>query len=210
MMRIIYIHLISILLLSCNPVVKEYRDLRNRTAGVAGQDTVSPIWPGSRQAAACLVYEGGLDEHLDMVLPLLRKYGLKASFLLPDSAPTLGKRPGMWRKVQEEGHILDNYALFMALSHEGRVPRVVSGVNPESMPVMHIEYPGSDPFECLREAKAYGSMAILVFRKISGSPGQEGRVLHDSLLNYLDTHRETYWMPAFMELSEYLEDKYIP
>lgn len=68
-------------------------------------------WPGGARAAVSLGYDDGLDSHLDHVAPLLNRLGLRASFYLPLSSPTLPGRLADWRAVAAAGHELGNHSL---------------------------------------------------------------------------------------------------
>ena len=64
MKRILCMYILATLaIISCRPVVKEYRNLKSRTY------TDSLQWPNGQKAAVSLTYDDGLDCHLDIVVP---------------------------------------------------------------------------------------------------------------------------------------------
>ena len=108
-MRTIPAVLIWIFILpSCNPVVKEYRDLKSRNYiqddQVSRPDSMA--WPGNAQAAVCLTYDEGLDCHLDIVIPDLQKYGFKGSFYVSGTSFSLFSRMEEWKDLARMGHEL--------------------------------------------------------------------------------------------------------
>ncbi|MBU1309476.1 MAG: polysaccharide deacetylase family protein [Gammaproteobacteria bacterium] len=69
-------------------------------------------WPGSIKAAVSLAYDDTLASQLDVAIPALNAYGLKASFYLQLSSPLLTARLSDWRKAAALGHELGNHTLF--------------------------------------------------------------------------------------------------
>ncbi|UUZ48122.1 polysaccharide deacetylase family protein [Massilia sp. B-10] len=67
--------------------------------------------PGAR-AAVSLAYDDALDSQLDNALPALDKVGLRATFYLQLSNPSVGKRLNEWRAAAGRGHELGNHTLF--------------------------------------------------------------------------------------------------
>ncbi len=79
---------------------------------LASQASAAFPWPEGKIAAVSLAYDDGLPSQLDIAVPQLNKAGLKASFYLPLSAPTLTTRLADWRAVAAAGHELGNHSLF--------------------------------------------------------------------------------------------------
>ena len=69
-------------------------------------------WPGGARAAVSLAYDDAADSQLDNAIPTLDKYGVKATFYLTLSSPSIGKRLPEWRAAAQEGHELANHTLF--------------------------------------------------------------------------------------------------
>ena len=69
-------------------------------------------WPGNIQAAVSLGYDDALDSQLDVAIPALNKHGLKASFYLQLSNPSVNRRMAQWRAAAQLGHELGNHTLF--------------------------------------------------------------------------------------------------
>lgn len=69
-------------------------------------------WPQGQRAAVSLAYDDALDSQLDVALPALDKYGLKASFYLQLSNPAVERRLAEWRAAAARGHELGNHSLF--------------------------------------------------------------------------------------------------
>lgn len=69
-------------------------------------------WPGGARAAVSLAYDDALDSQLDNALPALDQAGLRATFYLQLSNPSVGKRLNAWRAAAGRGHELGNHTLF--------------------------------------------------------------------------------------------------
>jgi peptidoglycan/xylan/chitin deacetylase (PgdA/CDA1 family) len=69
-------------------------------------------WPHGASAAVSLAYDDALDSQLDNALPALDHYGLKASFYLQLSNPSVSLRMAQWRAAAANGHELGNHTLF--------------------------------------------------------------------------------------------------
>jgi peptidoglycan/xylan/chitin deacetylase (PgdA/CDA1 family) len=69
-------------------------------------------WPGKARAAVSLAYDDALDSQLDTAMPALDKAGLKASFYLQLSNPSVSARMDAWRAAAARGHELGNHSLF--------------------------------------------------------------------------------------------------
>jgi peptidoglycan/xylan/chitin deacetylase (PgdA/CDA1 family) len=69
-------------------------------------------WPHGEQAAVSLAYDDAIDSQLDNAIPALDRFGLKGSFYLTLSNPSLMKRLPEWRAAAAHGHELGNHTLF--------------------------------------------------------------------------------------------------
>ena len=74
-------------------------------------------WPAGVKAAVSLAYDDALDSQLDHAIPALDRYGLKGSFYLQLSNPSVSKRLAEWRAAAANGHELGNHTLFHQCSH---------------------------------------------------------------------------------------------
>lgn len=71
----------------------------------------TPLWNGKR-AAVVLTYDDALNEHLDIALPALKRYGLKGTFYISADGPGFSQRIKEWRAAAALGHELGNHTLF--------------------------------------------------------------------------------------------------
>ena len=78
----------------------------------AGSATQQFKWPNGAKAAVSLAYDDALNSQLDTALPVLNRYGLKASFYLQLSNPSVNLRMAEWRRAALDGHELGNHTLF--------------------------------------------------------------------------------------------------
>lgn len=81
-------------------------------AAYAGDQDRPFAWPNGARAAVSLAYDDALDSQLDRALPVLDRHGLKASFYLQLSNPSVGARMAQWRAAAHNGHELGNHTLF--------------------------------------------------------------------------------------------------
>jgi peptidoglycan/xylan/chitin deacetylase (PgdA/CDA1 family) len=88
--------------------------------GIAGVAAAPFHWPAGIRAAVSLAYDDALDSQLDNAIPALDRAGLKGSFYLQLSNPSVARRMGEWRAAAARGHELGNHSLFHQCS--ARVP----------------------------------------------------------------------------------------
>jgi sialate O-acetylesterase len=68
-------------------------------------------WQG-KQCAVVLTYDDAIDEQLDNAVPILDSLGIKATFYITASSPSIKNRMNEWKKLSENGHELGNHTLF--------------------------------------------------------------------------------------------------
>jgi peptidoglycan/xylan/chitin deacetylase (PgdA/CDA1 family) len=69
-------------------------------------------WPDGAKAAVSLAYDDAADSQLDNAIPALNRYGIKGTFYLTLSSPTIDRRLAEWRAAARQGHELANHTLF--------------------------------------------------------------------------------------------------
>jgi len=69
-------------------------------------------WPKGARAAVSLAYDDALDSQLDYALPVLDRHGIRATFYLQLSNPSVARRMDDWRAASRRGHELGNHSLF--------------------------------------------------------------------------------------------------
>lgn len=79
---------------------------------VSSELNAQGVWPKGAKAAICLTYDDGLDNHLDIAIPQLNKFGFKGTFFCTGNSPCLYNRMEEWRKAVKKGHELGNHSLF--------------------------------------------------------------------------------------------------
>lgn len=75
-------------------------------------------WPNGARAAVSLAYDDAIDSQLDVAAPALARHGLRASFYLTLSSPSLARRLPEWRALASAGHELGNHTLFHQCSRQ--------------------------------------------------------------------------------------------
>jgi peptidoglycan/xylan/chitin deacetylase (PgdA/CDA1 family) len=69
-------------------------------------------WPNGAKAAVSLAYDDAADSQLDHAIPALNRHGVKGTFYLRLSSPTIAQRLPEWRAAAQQGHELANHSLF--------------------------------------------------------------------------------------------------
>ena len=69
-------------------------------------------WPHGAKAAVSLAYDDAIGSQLDNAIPALDRTGLKGSFYLTLSNPSVMQRLDEWRAAAAHGHELGNHTLF--------------------------------------------------------------------------------------------------
>ncbi len=78
----------------------------------AGAADAAFAWPHGARAAVSLAYDDAIDSQLDNAIPALDRAGLKGSFYIKLSSPSLARRMPEWRAAAAHGHELGNHTLF--------------------------------------------------------------------------------------------------
>jgi peptidoglycan/xylan/chitin deacetylase (PgdA/CDA1 family) len=78
----------------------------------AGAADPAFTWPHGARAAVSLAYDDAIDSQLDNAIPALDRAGLKGSFYIKLSSPSLARRLPEWRAAAAHGHELGNHTLF--------------------------------------------------------------------------------------------------
>src|SRR5262245_15310488 len=74
-------------------------------------------WPGGRECAVSLCYDGAWPEHLELVRPLLSQLGLGASFYIQPTR--FLDNPDGWRGLVKEPHEVGNHSLYGVTDSQG-------------------------------------------------------------------------------------------
>ncbi len=66
-------------------------------------------WPGNTRAAVSLTFDDAQPSQLDVAIPILKKYNVKATFYV--LSEYVEQRTSEWEKVAEAGHEIGNHSL---------------------------------------------------------------------------------------------------
>ena len=107
------------------------------SAGVAWPESSPPTvsvtrWPQDRAAAISLSFDDGINTHLDVVGPTLRKHHLNATFFVTTGMGPWEKRKSEWKQLAEQGNELGNHTVH----HPCMLPQITphsQGYTPEMM-----------------------------------------------------------------------------
>jgi len=83
--------------------------VRSQYESEEGQSGETFPWPDGASAAVSLTFDDARDSQLDEGIPLLNKYGVKATFYVVPG--NMEDRAGEWRAAAENGHELGNHSL---------------------------------------------------------------------------------------------------
>lgn len=72
--------------------------------------TLSSPWPNGQQGAVSLTFDDGNPSQLNIVVPMLEKYGLKASFYI-NTGENYRERLAPWRAIAQSGHEIGNHTI---------------------------------------------------------------------------------------------------
>ena len=89
-------------------------------AAAAAPANLAFAWPHGARAAVSLAYDDALDSQLDHALPVLNRFGIKGSFYLQLSSPSVARRMPEWRAAAHSGHELGNHSLFHQCARSGQ------------------------------------------------------------------------------------------
>ncbi|PYV95792.1 MAG: hypothetical protein DMG89_20220 [Acidobacteria bacterium] len=81
----------------------------------AAQNSVPKVsvtrWPQDRTAAISLSFDDGINTHLDVVRPILRKHHLNGTFFVATGMGPWQKRKPEWKQLAQEGDELANHTV---------------------------------------------------------------------------------------------------
>src|SRR4051812_2907675 len=81
-------------------------------SGASSRPTMKPFpWPRGARAAVSLTYDDAIPSQLDNAAPALDRHGLRATFFLTGSSPTLERSPERFRALVEAGHELGSHTI---------------------------------------------------------------------------------------------------
>ena len=68
-------------------------------------------WPQDRAAAISLTFDDGINTHLDVVGPILKKHHLNGTFFVATAMGPWEKRKSEWKQLAEQGNELGNHTV---------------------------------------------------------------------------------------------------
>jgi peptidoglycan/xylan/chitin deacetylase (PgdA/CDA1 family) len=68
-------------------------------------------WPGERQAAISLTFDDGIDTHLDIAGPILKKHGLAGTFFVNTDRGAWQHRLDAWKRLAADGNEIANHTV---------------------------------------------------------------------------------------------------
>jgi len=68
-------------------------------------------WPGEHQAAISLTFDDGIDTHLDIAGPILKKHGLAGTFFVNTDRGAWQHRLDTWKRLAADGNEIANHTV---------------------------------------------------------------------------------------------------
>jgi peptidoglycan-N-acetylglucosamine deacetylase len=85
------------------------------TGAASAQDILPKVsvtrWPQDRLAAISLTFDDGINTHLDVVGPILKKHHLNGTFFVATGMGPWEKRKAEWKQLAEQGNELANHTV---------------------------------------------------------------------------------------------------
>jgi peptidoglycan-N-acetylglucosamine deacetylase len=96
--------------------------------------------------------------------------------------------------------------LFTAARADGPIPETMQGYNVYKAPSWMVEdNKTEDLIAYVEEAKTKGTIAVFMFHSVGGGYLNVGAKEHRELLQYLNKHRDEFYIGTFMEVMEYIK-----
>jgi sialate O-acetylesterase len=112
--------------------------------------------------------------------------------------------------VNGESFVEELPGLFTAARCDGPIPSHVGMTNTYLMPSLSVaDFTGAELIAFLEEAKEKGSVAIFMFHGVGADYLKVSESAHQELLEYLDQHREVYWVDTFQQVSDHIRKQQI-
>jgi hypothetical protein len=234
-------------------------------------------WPHGAKAAFCLTYDDGLSSHISTVVPLLKKYHLKATFYPTLASSSIKLEMEKWKSLVKDGHELGNHTVYHpcrkseskwvkdyrdldkytteqilaeielansflqaldgkktrtfaypcthmyagGLSFKDSVAHYATAarggsyeppepVNPLDIDIYNVPAWGpnnngsKDLIAYIKTILEKGSLGAFIFHGIGEEPMRVSKEDHETMLKFLDTHRNEIWVTTFQEATDYL------
>lgn len=101
----------------------------------------------------------------------------------------------------------DIQPLFTAARADGPIPETMNRYNVYKAPSWMVEdHKTEDLIAYVEEAKAKGTIAIFMFHSVDGGYLNVGAKEHRELLQYLNEHRDEFYVATFLEVMEYVKE----
>ncbi|MGC9352518.1 MAG: polysaccharide deacetylase family protein [Mariniphaga sp.] len=101
----------------------------------------------------------------------------------------------------------DIQPLFTAARADGSIPETMNGYNIYKAPSWMVEdHKTEDLIACVEEAKAKGTIAVFMFHSVGGGYLNVGAKEHRELLQYLNEHRDEFYIGTFAEVMGYIQE----
>lgn len=100
------------------------------------------------------------------------------------------------------------HGLFPAARGGGPLPDRMGQVDLYDVPSWGVEDPsGAELVAFVEEAMERGTIAVVMFHSVGGGYLNTSESAHETLLEYLDAHREQLWTAPFLEVMQYVRSE---
>lgn len=125
-----------------------------------------------------LTFDDALEEHLDRVIPLLAKCGLRGTFYTHVTAPPFLRRLNEWVSAARDGHELGNHTIFHPATERKSWVRPGSAIENYSLDRMKLEIDTANRLLQAIDGSAGRTFAYPCSATIAGRYGWPNRFLH--------------------------------
>lgn len=108
--------------------------------------------------------------------------------------------------VSGDSFIDSLYSFFPAARNDGPIPNSMDDLNMYFMPSGDVsDFTGKDLIRYVEDAKAKGTIATIMFHGVGADYLRVSAAAHLELLEYLDKHRDEYYVDTFLNITDYIK-----
>jgi len=98
--------------------------------------------------------------------------------------------------------------LFPSARGGGDMPASMDQVDPHYVPSWGVEDPsGEELIQYVKQAMERGTLAVIMFHSVGGGYLNVSSEAHEQLLEYLDQHRDIFWVEPFQQVMQHVSQQ---
>jgi len=88
------------------------------------------------------------------------------------------------------------------------MPASMDQVDPHYVPSWGVEDPsGEELIQYVKQAMERGTLAVIMFHSVGGGYLNVSSEAHEQLLEYLDQHRDIFWVEPFQQVMQHVSQQ---